>query len=159
MEIDIASFLRKYTGFIPEQTFIEILKKQLNGESSCSITEDAYNDTLRKLREHKQWEAEWSEVSYYQNLGMDYERKKDLENAVQSYEKAITLGESSQKVKINAYLHSVERLAIVYRKLKRYDDEVRVILIGLRYQDVNPSDNYYVRLRNRLLKAESLLNK
>lgn len=159
MKIEIESFLGKYTGFIPDETFIDILKKRMNGDSFYNLTEDAYNETLRKLQEHKLCEAEWSEVSYYQNLGMDYERKKDLENAVQSYEKAITLGESSQKVKINAYLHSVERLAIVYRKLKRYDDEVRVILIGLRYQDVNPSDNYYVRLRNRLLKAESLLNK
>lgn len=159
MEIDIASFLKRYTGFIPEETFIDILKKQLNGESSCSITEDVYNETLKKLQEHKQWNTEWSEVSYYQNLGKDYERKNDLENAVKSYEKAITLGEESPRIIINNYLHSVERLAIVYRKLKRYDDEVRVILIGLKYQDVNSSDNYYVRLRKRLAKAESLLNK
>lgn len=159
MEIDIASFLRKYTGFIPEQTFIEILKKQLNGESSCSITEDAYNDTLRKLREHKQWETEWSEVNYFQNLGMDFENREDLENAVKSYENAIKLGEESPRITINNYLHSVERLAIVYRKLKRYDDEVRVILIGLKYQDASPSENYYVRLRKRLAKAESLLIK
>lgn len=159
MEIDIASFLKRYTGFIPEETFMDILRKQLNGESSCSITEDAYNETLKKLQEYKLWNTELSEVSYYQNLGMDYERKNDLENAVKSYEKAITLGEESPRIKINNYLHSVERLAIVYRKLKRYDDEVRVILIGLKYQDVNPSDNYYVRLRKRLAKAESLLNK
>jgi tetratricopeptide (TPR) repeat protein len=90
---------------------------------------------------------------YFQNAGMSLEKEGKNEDAAQKYEKAIDFGSKSKCLRANNYFHSVERLVIVYRKLKRYDDEIRVINMGLS-MDISESDKS--KLLSRLEKVETL---
>lgn len=158
MTVKIDSFLSKYTGgFIPQETFIDILKKQMDGEKYYDLSDEDYGETIRNYNEYQLRESEWAEVISYQNQGKTYEKQQLLEQAADSYEKAIVIGESSPRIIINNYFHSIERLAVVYRKLKRYDEEIRVVSIGLQHQHEGFADSYFEKLRKRLSKAESLL--
>lgn len=119
-----------------------------------------YEEALSFIAE-KQKEAGLSgELQSYQNAGMDAEKAGELDAAVYWFERCIAFGESSPSLRISAYLHSVERLTVVYRKLKRYEDEVRVIRLGLSHRnDERVYDAPFARLETRLGRALELLEK
>lgn len=52
------------------------------------------------------------------NIGLDYEKKGDFDNAIMAYEEAIRIGADYPVDFIN--------LANIYRKLRRWDDEIRI---------------------------------
>ncbi len=113
---------------------------------------------IERLRSKRlAWEKVFGELMSYQNSGMAAEKAGDLAGAASWYERSISFGESCTSLRINDYFHSVERLAVVYRKLKRYDDEVRVILLGLSHRrDGHVYDTPFARLNQRLERALSL---
>ena len=72
----------------------------------------------------------------------------------------MNVAESSQRLRINDYFRFIERLAVVYRKLKRFDDEVRVIRLALAHRnDGRVYDAPFVRLEIRLGRALALRDK
>jgi hypothetical protein len=81
----------------------------------------------------------------------------DYLTTAKSFEQAIAYGENSSRLRINNYKYSIKRLAVVYRKLKRYDEEVRVIRIGLAHEDMDQKS--YKELESRLEKVLSLKQK
>lgn len=88
------------------------------------------------------------------------EKMKDYSSAVSAYEQCVAFGEASPFLRINNYLYSIERLAVLYRKMKRYDDEIRVIKLGLSHRfDKCVYDSPFARLEKRLAKAELLNEK
>lgn len=84
-----------------------------------------------------------------QHVGREYERQNDYLNAIKAYN-------SAEKIAINDPNESVpppniyRRLAIIYRKLKDYDSEIKVIKTGLKYYPNNS------KFQDRLIKAEKL---
>lgn len=113
---------------------------------------------LNALRaENEAWKREFNMLMNIQNGGMEYEKKGDLESAVKSYEHCIKLGRESKRMRINNYFYSISRLVIVYRKLKRYGDEIRVIEDCLRIDGVMPKDKE--KLKQRLAKSKQLQEK
>lgn len=132
---------------------------ELLSESEAMIREG--HEGFERLRsERLSWEAAFAELMSIQNAGMSAEKSGDLLLAADAYERCIALGESSSSYRINNYLHSIERLAVVYRKLKRYDDEVRVIRLGLSHRrDHSVYDAPFARLAVRLERALSLSKK
>lgn len=110
-----------------------------------------------KLREdNKKWEVAFGKCMEYQNNGMELEKSGKLEEAAEEYENAIDFGKHSNKLQVNNYFHSIERAAIVYRKLKRFDDEIRIIKIGLA-EDIGKTDRE--KFLKRLEKAKLLKEK
>lgn len=115
------------------------------------------NDEIKKLQaENEAWSKEFKECMSYQNAGMAFEKAGKYEDAALKYEKAIDFGTSSKRLRSGNYFHSVERLAIVYRRLKRYDDEIRVINTAL---VLDISENDRSKLLLRLHKANLLKSK
>lgn len=113
---------------------------------------------FKELRsENDAFSKEFSQVMEYQNKGMNLEKAGFLEDAAKSFEHAIAYGENSSRLRINNYQYSIKRLAVVYRKLKRYDEEVRVIRIGLAHEDMDQKS--YKELESRLEKVLSLKQK
>lgn len=112
-----------------------------------------HKETIKIQAENANWMREFNELMSYQNKGMEFEHMSMLEEAASQYELAISYGRNSERMKSNQYFHSIRRLAIVYRKLKRYDDEIRVIQIGLS-EDITDSDRK--KLAERLEKAIKL---
>lgn len=72
--------------------------------------------------------------------------KEDTEKAISMYE---TLVSEKYSYTANPY----QRLAILYRKAKRYDDEIRVIKAGLQALADSGLDSFYAEFINRLEKA------
>ncbi len=78
-------------------------------------------------RENKIWERNFAVAMEYQGNGQQLEKNGDAEAAAVEYERAVEFGENCGTLSINNYLHSLERLCIIYRKLHRPEDELRVI--------------------------------
>lgn len=116
---------------------------------------------IARLREeNRKLEEAFSVASSFQNKGMKSEKIKDYSSAVSAYEQCVAFGESSPLLRINDYLYSIERLAVLYRKLKHYDDEVRIVKLGLSHRfDKCIYDSHFARLEKRLVKAEFLKEK
>lgn len=92
-----------------------------------------------------------------QKKGLAYERKQDYKNALKAYDSAFNLAKSSKEwdtIPPNIFM----RKAIIFRKLKLFDLEVKTIKTGISYgtpQTKITTD----KLKERLPKAEALLNK
>lgn len=112
------------------------------------------NEDLK--RENEEWGKEFSQLVTYQNAGMDREKAGDIEGAIEQYEYSVTFGLNSKRMGINNYYHSIERLAICYRKMKRYQDEVDLLEQAFEF-DLNGKTRADVT--HRLEKAKQLLNK
>jgi hypothetical protein len=116
---------------------------------------EPYKLFLAAKNENKEWSRQHSILMEHQNNGMNCEKAEDISNAIQSYEQCVQNGESFSMMKINNYLYSIERLAILYRKTKQYDKEVAIIKFALKHE-LHANDR--VKLQNRLSKAEQLTN-
>lgn len=85
-----------------------------------------------------------------QNIGRAYERHEDFQNAIKAYESAWKLSlnkESSPPPNI------FNRLAIIQRKQKKYNEEIKIIETALSYYPT--SDKF----KSRLAKSKELLKK
>ena len=112
------------------------------------------------LRKREEWEAAFSVVSSLQNEGILSEKSKDVCSAVGFYERCVSYGEASPLLRINDYMYSIERLALLYRKQKRFSDEIRIVSLGLSHRhDANVYDSPFARLEKRLAKAIMLNEK
>ncbi len=121
----------------------------------------------RKLLEHnigknsKSYESKENSDDNFSNQvnrnlkGKENEQKGENEVAIKEYEKNIKEGFEGN--------HPYDRLAIIYRKNKDYDNEIRVLNRAIEVfielsknsprQDINPK---LEKFRNRLNKAEEL---
>lgn len=105
---------------------------------------------------NKAWEHEFDILMEYQNNGMSLEKTGDTENAIAEYEKCIDFGNKSNLMRINNYLHSIERLAILYRKKKLYEKERGLLDSALKNQ---MHKNQRAKLETRLTKVLEIIEK
>lgn len=108
---------------------------------------------LQKIEDHNKKISQIMKIMVKRNNdGIKYEISSKIDMAINLYEENLTdefFG-----------LHPYERLMILYRKRKQYNDEIRVIKKVI---DIFASDQRYQKnvekYKNRLVKANSLLNK
>lgn len=126
-------------GVIPIDLFIELQDKQLSGEQYAILP----NDTIRSIEEKRKAEQDKLEAmnkcAALNNLGTKYEQEGNIALAISTYEENL----SSSFIAC----HSFDRLMILYRKQKDYNNEIRVIQIAL---DVLCAK--YPQLRDKYLK-------
>lgn len=99
-----------------------------------------------KLDKEEAKEQQLYQTAANNNQGIAFEREGKIEEAIAIYEVNLTLKYPA--------LHSYYRLMILYRKKKRYDDEIRIIRQALKVFGKKP--NYareITRLETRLEKA------
>lgn len=126
---------------------------------SLLVTEAEKKAAVLRVQNRK-WSEAFSVASAFQNEGMMSEKMKDFPAAVSAYGQCVAYGEASPLLRINDYLYSVERLAVLYRKQKRYADEIRIVELGLSHRsDANVYDSPFARLEKRLAKARQLNEK
>lgn len=106
--------------------------------------------------ENKEWERQFSIVMGHQGAGMEAERNGDPDRAISEYTEAVASGRSLPQMRINNYFHSIERLTVIYRKRKDYENEIAVINDALA-EDL--SDKERSNLEHRLERATTLKNK
>lgn len=124
----------------------------LKGASKAWLTTFTIRELDKRLAEQKAEQKAMNLCANRNSKGQEYEKAGKISLAIRTYEKNIEGDECYPA------LHSFERLMIIYRKQKRYDDEIRVIdrainVLCPRYPDL------LEKYQKRKLKAESLLAK
>lgn len=111
-------------------------------------------DELARLQEENRRWTEQAEVLFgYQNRGIELEKEGKPAEASEAYEEAVAYGQSADKMSVNQYFYSLERLCVLYRKAKQYDREVATIRTALG-EYINDQDR--ARFADRLVKAQKL---
>ncbi|UEL49871.1 HIRAN domain-containing protein [Terrisporobacter hibernicus] len=119
------------------------------------VDEDEYK-VVNSLHEQAEKTFKFVEKGYQSNCkGMSYEKEKDIPNAIKYYEESISYNFDGNS--------PYERLAILYRKSKDYDNEIRVLNKAIENfsllektsprGDISPKLN---KFKERLVKAETL---
>jgi hypothetical protein len=90
--------------------------------------EDEKEPTLEELRaRNREWQEQFSTVMNHQGKGIELEKEKDIDGAISEYKQAIANGEKATLLSLNNYLYSMERLMVLYRKIKDYNSEIAII--------------------------------
>lgn len=84
-----------------------------------------------------------------QMIGRSFERNKDFDNAILAYKSAYNLSKKSEIFSDDPPPNIFNRLSIIYRQQKKYDEEISILKIALSYYDTD-------KFRQRLEKAKSL---
>ncbi len=117
------SNLRKYYSVLDEDIFIESQKALLEGEKFIDIPQYKFDDIERRLAEYKLYEKQLQQCAKLNNIGKIQEKEGKIKSAIRTYEKNIALAYPAT--------HSFDRLMKLYRKLKDFDNELRVIQIAI----------------------------
>ena len=99
----------------------------LDKVNTDKMLEDAKCRFEEARAKNVEWEKQFSKLMEHQRKGMGQEKKKDLDGAIEEYEYAVDYGEKAPLLSLNNYLHSAERLMILYHKKKDYKAEIRII--------------------------------
>ncbi|MCL2459824.1 MAG: hypothetical protein FWF19_00475, partial [Euryarchaeota archaeon] len=85
----------------------------------CDEYDELHLDELRK-----KWDAErsmWKEFAQNNLLGRELEKVGEFEKAIELYEQNVARRDEGS--------HPYERLAVIYSKMKKYDDVKRILEI------------------------------
>ena len=136
MRNEIKKYKDKYS--IPENVDAE--KEDDKGEEFKPTIEISLDDFYhggmteefqRKFEEvqarNREWGEQFSTVAGHQRKGIALEKEKDIDGAISEYKQAIANGEKATLLSPNNYLYSMERLMVLYRKIKDYNSEIAII--------------------------------
>lgn len=115
---------------------------------------EAYLDIeLAKITaQNKLWEEEHETLFSLMADGKDAEKNADINLAVTKYTEAIEYGQTHETCYINNYLHCIDRLLVLYRKMKDYNKELTVCELAI-------SNNAGTKYTERKSKILALISK
>ena len=119
-QLEQAGIIGAANGSRPREVFCkndtELTEKlqNLNDEMFQEITEDTYTDS---------YSDDYEKTSRLINIGIDLEKEGMIDEAIKVYEKSI--------IPQLPLKHPFERLAILYRKKKDYENEIRIMKIAV----------------------------
>ena len=148
VQITIDRLMKKYFSVMPEDMFFNLSKRQLNGENKIRFSQFYIEKLDERLAIIKAEKKKLNQCAARNAKGKEYEKAGKIKQAITTYEKNIE-GDCYPAC------HSFDRLMIIYRKLKDYENEVRVIerafdVLCPRYPDLR------VKYQERLSKAKDL---
>ena len=126
----LAAYLPEDYGFVAWDT-----------ETSIAVPDSVILEAMNKYTLYK---VKLPKATDTNNQGIECEKSGDIDGAIRLYESNITP---------DAYVtrHPYDRLAVLYRKAKDYDNEIRVLTLAFE----RTGDTKY---RERLTKAQQLKN-
>jgi tetratricopeptide (TPR) repeat protein len=77
------------------------------------------------------------------NRGIYFERAREVELAISCYEENVKLRQPAT--------HAYERLMVLYKRSKKFEDEIRIIRIAI---DIFDNDKYRKRLEKAIKKFQ-----
>lgn len=111
-----------------------------------TVTRARFEEMERSREKNKDREARLFKCVQLNNEGIRLEKEGEIEEAIKLYEKNVN------EVKYPA-THSYDRLMVLYRKQKDYENEIRVIKLAI---EMFPKDEKY---QKRLITATKKLEK
>lgn len=113
----------------------------------------------KHLAAMKKYNARWEEMHGrlmgLQLLGTRLEKEGNNDGAIRAYCECVRFGEAYPRFTLYNYLHSLERLMVLYRKKKDFGAEIKVIEKVLSHRD-GLAPRQVVRYTERLEKAKGL---
>jgi tetratricopeptide (TPR) repeat protein len=119
VRVSVKFFLKTYGWDKGAYYLTESTKAILEGKDSITIPKDDYEEALEIIKEGKRKEELLMRTSKLNSRGAALEKEGRIDEAIQVYEKNI----EGEYPACNSY----DRLMILYRKRKQYEDEIRVI--------------------------------
>ena len=124
-------------------------KAILNGENPPEYVEvdvDRYERDLRISNEYLERDKLLIETARLNNEGIAFEKEGKIDEAIETYEKNISLGFKAT--------HSFDRLRILYRKRKDYENMARVIkregeVFGYTQAEIEDKINRYLEKKRQ----------
>lgn len=106
---------------------------------------DIPKSTLDKMESRrKKWEKRKrsiERIAEMNNQGMELERRGEIDEAIKMYEKNISYGDCEAR-------HSYDRLMVLYRKRKDYENELRIINAAI---SMLPDKSKYLERKDKVL--------
>lgn len=145
IQINIKEIDPAFSVHLSEEIRDVIMFAILNGEEIVSISELEYNKALQSKSKQDEINNNWRITAELNNKGIAFEKEGKIYEAIEVYEENLQIGYPAS--------HSFDRLMILYRKLKDYNNEIRVIERALQIAKDDPK---YI---SRLKKVQNLLSK
>lgn len=113
---------------------------------------DKLKQELAYLQEqNRKWSEAFSDCMSYQRRGIDCEKVNDLIGAISAYRDCLAHNELVADIIGDLRcIYSVERLAIIYRKMRLYEEEQQVLEYALKHE---LSDKYRLKFLDRYRKS------
>lgn len=140
--------IAKYRWVMDSNLSSEYFVAHLTGQKHFNVGIGLIEIWERDLAEYKRKEKALHDTASNNNKGIAFEKSGDVTNAIATYEKNLEIAYPA--------LHSYERLMILYRREKRYEDEIRVIEKALTDFSTKSHKVYIEKWNNRLQKAQKL---
>lgn len=142
--------LKRYRNYLYGELYIDYLLAPsddaiipISGEDFQNIIEEKKN---REIRDKALFDT-----AQNNNKGIAFEKQGDTDRAIEAYERNLDIAYPA--------LYSYERLMVLYRKEKRYDNEIRVIEKAINDFPVKSHKIYIDKWKYRLEKAKKLNSK
>lgn len=145
----VNEFCDKYRSVITPEQFDRIIDVILGIKDQLEFTDEEIAKMDKGLAELKAYNYKLSYTAEKNNTGITYEKAGMIDEAIKVYEENIAMGFPAS--------HAFDRLMIIYRRLKRYDDEIRVIYRTMEvYKKEDTMSVCLNNLNKRLLKVMKL---
>lgn len=155
--VNINLFIKTYLSDIPEDTFADLLNKQLAGETNAYMPRAIYESVKNNREKYERQNATYDAINSLRNEGAELEQQGNPGFAAAKYEAAIRMA-LRENLSVNCWLHAAERLTIIYRKKKWLEDENRIIKVALsNINGCNPKLQSWFEARKT--KVEQLISK
>lgn len=142
--------LSYYFSHLKGELFTDYLLAE-SDNSLIKVSNGEFSTMIKKKNDHDMFSKALSETANNNNVGIAFEKSGDIDSAIEAYERNIGIAYPA--------LHSYERLMVLYRKEKRYDDEIRVIEKSINDFPAKSYRIYIDKWKNRLEKAKKLNSK
>jgi len=147
MDINSKDFFDTYVTVLTKDQFNRLEDFTLGIIKTLHFTDEETIDLDSRLKTLNDLNQKLYRTASRNNQGIVFEKTGDLANAIKVYEENISEGYPAT--------HSFIRLMVIYRKLKKHSEEIRVIDQGLSImKDKNPG--IFAQWSKRLVKAKNL---
>lgn len=136
----LKNLFRTKKSSLPSDKEIELIVKQKQYDTLKKETEKLQN-------ENKSWQKDFDEIISLRQKAQQFEKDNNSHEALSIYMQSIAYGEKSPKMSINNYAFDIERVIILYSKLKQTELLKEFLQNNLqKYPDFQDAKKWAVRL-------------
>ena len=104
-------------------------------------------ETERLQTENNAWQIDFNKIIALRQKAKELEQQNETEEAISVYLQSIAFGEFSLKLNICNYAHDINRVIILYSKIKEHETLKRFLQDKINlYPDFQDAKNWAVRL-------------